>query len=186
MKLVSLNVGLPRFLTWQGETFETGIFKDPVNGRVMLRSTNLDGDRQADLTVHGGPNKAVSLILPNTTPAWKAELPKLPISLGEPSAKTSPLSGLLETNRIHRGPLSQSVRPSITVTTPQAPLFQTRRQDSKRREADRTASYIAAVAASILCGGRRGRSRAPATNSISLNVKKPTLTVAEVNGIYVR
>ena len=59
MKLVSINVGLPRLLSWGGATFETGIFKNPVKGRVMLRTTNLDGDRQADLSAHGGPNKAV-------------------------------------------------------------------------------------------------------------------------------
>ena len=61
MKLVSVNVGLPRLLAWGGATFETGIFKNPVEGRAMLRTTNLDGDRQADLSVHGGPNKAVVL-----------------------------------------------------------------------------------------------------------------------------
>src|SRR5258707_8707891 len=59
MKLVSVNVGLPRLLAWGGATFETGIFKNSVEGRVMLRTTNLDGDRQADLSVHGGANKAV-------------------------------------------------------------------------------------------------------------------------------
>ena len=58
-KLVSLNVGLPREVTWHGMTVATGIFKQPVVGRVMLRRLNLDGDRQADLTVHGGEHKAV-------------------------------------------------------------------------------------------------------------------------------
>ena len=56
MKLVSVNVGLPRPLTWRGATFKTGIFKNAVDGRIMLRTTNLDGDRQADLSVHGGPD----------------------------------------------------------------------------------------------------------------------------------
>jgi MOSC domain-containing protein YiiM len=59
MKLVSVNVGRPRLLSWQGATFSTGIFKEPVSGLVSLRRTNLDGDRQADLSVHGGPDKAV-------------------------------------------------------------------------------------------------------------------------------
>ncbi len=60
MKLVSVNVGLPRELTWQGRTVTTGIFKEPVNGLVMLRTLNLDGDRQADLSVHGGVSKAAA------------------------------------------------------------------------------------------------------------------------------
>ncbi|MGB7894765.1 MAG: MOSC domain-containing protein, partial [Microcoleus sp.] len=59
MKLISVNVGLPREVTWKGKTVSTGIFKEPVSERVMVRSLNLDGDGQADLTVHGGADKAV-------------------------------------------------------------------------------------------------------------------------------
>ena len=59
MTLVSLNVGLPREVSWRGQRVTTGIYKSPVSGRVALRTENLDGDRQADLTVHGGPAKAV-------------------------------------------------------------------------------------------------------------------------------
>lgn len=59
MKLISVNVGLPREVTWKGKTVSTGIFKEPVSDRVMVRSLNLDGDGQADLTVHGGADKAV-------------------------------------------------------------------------------------------------------------------------------
>ncbi len=53
MKLISLNTGLPRDVRWRGRIVTTGIFKQPVAGRVALRKLNLDGDRQADLTVHG-------------------------------------------------------------------------------------------------------------------------------------
>src|SRR5687768_13958816 len=59
MKLISVNVSLPRVVTSNGDPVSTGIFKEPVAGRVMLRTLNLDGDRQADLSVHGGPSKAV-------------------------------------------------------------------------------------------------------------------------------
>ncbi|BAT56636.1 MOSC domain-containing protein (plasmid) [Nostoc sp. NIES-3756] len=59
MKLISVNVGLPREVNWKGKTVTTGIFKEPVHKRVMVRSLNLDGDGQADLTVHGGADKAV-------------------------------------------------------------------------------------------------------------------------------
>jgi MOSC domain-containing protein YiiM len=59
MKLISVNTGLPREVTWHGRSVTTGIFKRPVEGRVSLRKLNLDGDRQADLTVHGGEHKAV-------------------------------------------------------------------------------------------------------------------------------
>ena len=59
MKIISLNVGLPQLVLRNDEPVSTGIFKEPVAGRVNLRTLNLDGDRQADLSVHGGPEKAV-------------------------------------------------------------------------------------------------------------------------------
>lgn len=59
MELISVNVGLPRDVEWKGRIVSTGIFKAPVTGRVAVRRHNLDGDRQADLEVHGGPDKAV-------------------------------------------------------------------------------------------------------------------------------
>ena len=62
MKLISVNVALPRLASYGVQTVKTGIFKQPVSGPVQLRTLNLDGDRQADLTVHGGPFKAVYAI----------------------------------------------------------------------------------------------------------------------------
>ena len=59
MKLVSVNTGLPREVTWHGRSVITAIHKEPVEGRVALRKLNLNGDRQADLSVHGGQHKAV-------------------------------------------------------------------------------------------------------------------------------
>ena len=59
MQLISVNVGLPREVPWNNITISTGIYKKPVPGDIAVRKLNLDGDRQADLTVHGGPWKAV-------------------------------------------------------------------------------------------------------------------------------
>jgi MOSC domain-containing protein YiiM len=59
VRIHSVNVGRPRTVGWRGETVQTGIWKEPVAGPVALRASNLDGDEQADLTVHGGPGKAV-------------------------------------------------------------------------------------------------------------------------------
>jgi MOSC domain-containing protein YiiM len=59
MKIVSVNVGVPREVVFNGQIVSTAIFKDPVNAPIMLRKLNLDGDKQADLTVHGGVDKAV-------------------------------------------------------------------------------------------------------------------------------
>src|SRR5919198_3240174 len=74
MKLLSVNVGRPRLVMWRGEPVSTGIFKEPVAGRVYLRTLNLDGDRQADLSVHGGPAKAVYAYPLEHYAFWREEL----------------------------------------------------------------------------------------------------------------
>ena len=82
MKLISVNVGLPREVNWKGKTVTTGIFKEPVNDRVMVRVLNLDGDRQADLTVHGGLDKAVYVYPFEHYDYWRSELPDTELTLG--------------------------------------------------------------------------------------------------------
>jgi MOSC domain-containing protein YiiM len=74
MRVVSVNVGLPRTAAWRGEAVTTGIFKEPVAGRVRVAGVNLDGDGQADLTVHGGPDKAVYVYPAEHYPYWREEL----------------------------------------------------------------------------------------------------------------
>ncbi len=75
MKLISLNVALPRLASYRTQTVKTGIFKQAVSGPVTLRTLNLDGDRQADLAVHGGPFKAVYGYPSEHYEFWSQELP---------------------------------------------------------------------------------------------------------------
>jgi MOSC domain-containing protein YiiM len=82
VKLLSLNVARPRLTVYQGRTINTGIFKLPVSGPVELRTLNLDGDRQADLSVHGGPFKAVYGYPSEHYPFWREELPDLELPWG--------------------------------------------------------------------------------------------------------
>src|SRR5437660_1276947 len=82
MKILSVHVGLPREVTWQGKLVTTGIFKEPVKGPVMLRTLNLDGDQQADLTVHGGVSKAVYVYPSEHYGYWRAELPGVDLPWG--------------------------------------------------------------------------------------------------------
>src|ERR1700742_3884609 len=82
MKLVSINCGLPREIVWHGSIVTTSIYKEPVTGRVALRKLNLDGDRQSDLTVHGGENKAVYCYPIEHYDYWKAELPGRMLAMG--------------------------------------------------------------------------------------------------------
>ncbi|MGA7820953.1 MAG: MOSC domain-containing protein [Candidatus Sulfotelmatobacter sp.] len=82
MKLVSLNVARPRLTVYNGATINTGIFKKPLSGRVALRTLNLDGDQQADLSVHGGPNKAVYAYPSEHYDYWRRELPDAALPWG--------------------------------------------------------------------------------------------------------
>jgi MOSC domain-containing protein YiiM len=82
MKVLSVNVGLPREVEWKGITVSTGIFKEPVAGPVAVRRDNLDGDRQADLTVHGGPNKAVYGYASEHYPYWRKQFPNMELPWG--------------------------------------------------------------------------------------------------------
>jgi len=74
VKIVSVNVGLPREVVWRGRPVSTGIFKEAVGGRVAVRGHNLEGDRQADLSVHGGPDKAVYAYPSEHYPHWREVL----------------------------------------------------------------------------------------------------------------
>ncbi len=74
MRVVSLNVGRPKLVSWQGNTVLTGIFKTPVDRPILLRGLNLDGDAQADLNVHGGPDKAVYAYPSEHYDDWQALL----------------------------------------------------------------------------------------------------------------
>lgn len=82
MRVVSLQVGLPREVEWRGRRVTTGIFKEPVGGPVMLRRLNLDGDRQADLTVHGGPTKAAYAYPSEHYGFWRGEFPGMGLPYG--------------------------------------------------------------------------------------------------------
>jgi MOSC domain-containing protein YiiM len=82
MKIISINVGRPRLVMSNGNPVSTAIFKQPVTGPVMLRTLNLDGDRQADLSVHGGISKAVYAYPSEHYQFWREELPELELNPG--------------------------------------------------------------------------------------------------------
>jgi MOSC domain-containing protein YiiM len=82
MKVVSVNVGLPREIVWKGVTVQTAIFKEPVYGSVAISHRNLARDKQADLTVHGGPEKAVYAYPAEHYEYWRKELPEVSFSWG--------------------------------------------------------------------------------------------------------
>ena len=116
MKLLSIQVGLPRQVTWQRRTVSTGIFKEPVEGPVMLRTLNLDGDRQADLSVHGGTYKAVYVYPSEHYAFWGGEL-----SWGA-FGENFTTAGLLE-DRVHVGDRFRIGEAEVIVVQPRMPCF---------------------------------------------------------------
>jgi MOSC domain-containing protein YiiM len=83
VQVVSVNLGLPREVIWKGMTVQTGIFKDPVDRPVTICKLNLAGDRQADLTVHGGAEKAVYAYPAEHYEYWRKKLPEVQFSWGK-------------------------------------------------------------------------------------------------------
>ena len=120
-KLISLQLGLPRSVPRDGEEVYTGIFKFPVHGRVAMRFLNLDGDRQADLSVHGGRDKAVYGYPSEHYPFWNKELPGVELPWGS-FGENLTTQGLLE-DAICIGDRFTIGTAEIVVTQPRLPCF---------------------------------------------------------------
>ena len=120
-KIVSVNIGLPRHVIWHGHEVTTGIFKEPFEGRLFLRKLNLDGDRQADLTVHGGEHKAVYCYPQEHYAYWKKELPGYDLTRGN-FGENFTTEGLLE-DSIHIGDRFSIGSAEIVVTQPRLPCY---------------------------------------------------------------
>ena len=121
MKLISVNVGLPREVPWNGHTAATAIFKAPVDHPVQLRRLNLDGDRQADLRVHGGPEKAVYAYPSEHYEFWLHELPGTKLPWGA-FGENFTTEGLREDNT-YIGDLFRVGTATVTVTQPRMPCY---------------------------------------------------------------
>lgn len=119
--LISLQVGLPRNVLQGDEQVSTGIFKTPVPSRVMMRTLNLDGDRQADLSVHGGPNKAVYAYPSENYPFWRNELPGVELPWGA-FGENLTTSGLQESD-VCIGDRFTIGAAEVVVTQPRLPCF---------------------------------------------------------------
>ncbi len=131
MTLVSVNTGLPREVMWHGMSVTTGIFKEPVEGRVAVRKLNLDGDRQADLTVHGGAYKAVYCYPLAHYDYWRKELSGREVSMamfGENftvdfSTSVASTSEGLPEESVHLGDRFSVGSAEVIVTQPRLPCY---------------------------------------------------------------
>jgi MOSC domain-containing protein YiiM len=180
MRVVSLNVGLPRLLSWKGATFKTGIFKKPVSGRIMLRGTNLDGDRQADLSVHGGTGKAVYAYPSEHYVYWRAELPAENLPWGA-FGENFTTEGLLETN-VAMGDEYRVGSAVVRVTTPRLPCFKFAAKFQRDDLIERfLLSGFSGFYLSVVEEGEVG-----AGDELSfLQSEVPNVTIAELNDLHI-
>ena len=180
LKLISVNVGLPREVPWHETRVTTGIFKQPVAGRVALRKVNLDGDRQADLRVHGGEYKAVYCHPAEHYAYWKKELPGRDLPFGV-FGENFTTEGLLE-DSAHLGDRFAVGSAEVVVTQPRLPCyklgirFQSDEMVKRFLAAARTGFYLA-----VTCEGEVG-----AGDEIKpLSRDASAVPVSEITRLYV-
>ncbi len=121
MKLLSINVGQPRQVEWEGQIVRTSIYKTPVEGPVRLRRHNLDGDEQSDQRAHGGPDQAVYAYPFEHYAFWQAELPGTALEFGN-FGENLTLQGLLE-EKACVGDVYRVGEARLRITAPRIPCY---------------------------------------------------------------
>ena len=120
-KILSVNVSLPKEIDFEGQKVITGIFKDPIEGRVKLRTLNLDGDKQADLTVHGGPDKAVYAYPIEHYEFWRNVYPNMEMPNGM-FGENFTTEGLMEAE-VNVGDVFKIGSSEVIATQPRMPCY---------------------------------------------------------------
>lgn len=120
-KILSVNVSIPKEVEFEGQKVTTGIFKEPVEGRIKLRSLNLDGDKQADLTVHGGPDKAVYTYPIEHYQFWRKVYPNTEMPNGM-FGENFTIEGLME-SEVNVGDCFEIGSSKVIATQPRMPCY---------------------------------------------------------------
>lgn len=179
MRVVSVNVGMPREVDWHGKTVLTSIFKSPVAGRVRAERLNLAGDRQSDLTVHGGVDKAVYAYPSEHYTYWREELPGAELPWGA-FGENLTVEGLLEVE-VYIGDRLKIGSAEFTVTQPRIPCFKLAirygRTDIVQRflESGRSGFYLSVTREGDIAAGDPVTVEHHAERSVS---------VADIAGLY--
>jgi len=181
MRVVSINCGLPREVVWHGRSVTTSIYKEPVEGGIALRTLNLDGDRQSDLTVHGGKDKAVYCYPIEHYEHWRAELPGRALPMGA-FGENFTTEGLASEDVVYVGDRFEVGGAAVVVTQPRLPCYKLGirfgSDDMVKRflEAGRTGFYLAVI--------REGEVRAG--DEITLLSRDPeSVPVSAITRLYV-
>ena len=179
MKIVSINAGLPREVDWRGKSVRTSIFKQPVAGRVRVERLNVEGDRQADLTVHGGADKAVYAYPAEHYAFWRDELPGMDLPWGA-FGENFTTEGLIE-DGVRIGDRLRVGSAELVVTQPRMPCFKLGirfgRPDMVKRflRSGRTGFYLAVAREGEIAAG----------DAVTWVARHDlAITVAEIVGLY--
>lgn len=178
MRVISVNVGQPRTVTWRAQSVATSIWKHPVAGAVFVAGVNLAGDDQADRRVHGGTAKAVYAYPTEHYAYWRSQLPDAELPWGAFGENLS-VEGLLETN-VGVGDRYRIGSAEFVVTQPRSPCFKLgirfgRDDMVKRFLASRRSGFYLAIA-------REGQLEAgDAIHQISRDDE--AITIAQIVGI---
>jgi MOSC domain-containing protein YiiM len=179
MKLVAISVGQPRDVQWRGRSVETSIFKTPVSGRVHIARDTIEGDQQSDLSVHGGPEKAVYAYPAEHYDFWRRELPDAELAWGA-FGENFTTEGLLE-DEVGIGDRYRVGTAELVVTQPRMPCYKLGirfgRPDMVKRflQSRRSGFYLA-----VERGGEVGAG--DAIERLARNERR--LTVADVVTLY--
>jgi MOSC domain-containing protein YiiM len=180
VKLVSLNVARPRLIVYNGTTINTGICKQPVSGPVQLRTLNLDGDRQADLSVHGGPNKAAYAYPSEHYPFWRQELQReLPWGMFGENFTTSGLSE----DEVHVGDRFQIGSAVVVARQPRVPCY---KLAAKFRRDDILERFLLSGRSGFYCSVEKEGEVATNASFELLGRAQNAITIAEMNRLFVR
>jgi MOSC domain-containing protein YiiM len=179
MKLLSVNVGLPREIEWQGKRVRTSIFKSALAGHVRVMTLNVEGDEQSDLSVHGGVHKAVYAYPSEHYPFWREEVPGVDLPLGT-FGENFTTEGLFE-EAVHIGDRFRVGSAEFIVTQPRLPCFKLGirfgRQEMVKRflRSGRTGFYLAVLEEGLVTAG----------DSIELLARdEHSVTVADIVNLY--
>jgi MOSC domain-containing protein YiiM len=179
MKLISVNVGLPREITVAGKTVRTSIWKYPVQGRIRVSKLNLDGDQQSDLSVHGGVDKAVYLYPSEHYSYWRTQLPDLDLPWGA-FGENFTSEGILE-DQVTIGDRLRVGSAEFMVTQPRMPCFKLgirfNRRDMVKRflESKRSGFYLSVTREGEVENG----------NAIEFTEKQKTgVTITDIVNLY--
>ncbi len=181
MKLVSLNVARPRLVVYKEKTINTGIFKEPVSGPVQLRTLNLDGDRQADLSVHGGPYKAVYGYPSEHYPSWRQELPGIDFPWGM-FGENFTTSGLAE-DELHVGDRFQIGAAIVMVRQPRIPCY---KLAAKFQRDDMLDRFLRSGRSGFYFSVEQEGSVAADDDFQLLKRNEDGITISEMNRLFVR